>query len=279
LVVAAIDLHISPRIYTNQLQVVPVDQGNGGSSSRSQFADIASLVGISMPAGAQNNFDIYLQGLVSRAGAERLALDQDLMHRLFSPEWDGENRRWYDPAPGKRAFMNGIRAIVGMPVQNWTPPDAGRLAGLLASGVDVVHDKQNPVVTIVYKSGNPQLGRDLLWRLHQAVDNVLRERVLARTSSYVDYLSTKLSTITVTDYREAIIGTLSSQEKIRMAASSRLPFVAEPFGPATSSPQPTSPRATVTYLVAIILSLLVGGTAAVWLQFRRPGWIARNRWL
>jgi uncharacterized protein involved in exopolysaccharide biosynthesis len=279
LVGAAIKLHISVPLYTNQLQVVAVDQGKGASASQSQFANIASLVGISVPSSTQNSFDIYLQGLVSRVAAERLAMDQNLMKRLYKSEWDPHSNRWYDPAPRKRALMNSIRGIVGLPEQKWAPPDAARLAGLLASEVDVESDKQKPVVTIVYKSDNPQLGRDLLWRLNEAVDNVLRERVLARTSSYVDYLTAKLNTIGITDYREAIIGTLSSQEEMRMAASSRLPFVAEPFGPTTSSAQPTSPLPLVVYLVAIIVSLLAGGAAAIWIQFKRPDWIRRHRWL
>lgn len=271
LVCASLYLHIAPREYTTQLQVVPVDQGNGsgGSGGHSQLADLASLVGFGTPSASQSNFDLYLEGLTSRIGAERLATDQELLKRLYAPEWDQDRKIWHDPSPLRRGFFNVIRAVIGLPMHPWSPPDGARLQEYLGQNIKVERDKEKPIVTVVYQGRDPLLGRDLLWRLHKSVDDLLRQRALARTTSSIEYLTNKLNTITVADYREAIIGTLSGQEKSRMAASSYLPYVAEPFGQPTSSQQPTSPKFAVVFLIAIILSLLVGGTAALWIERRR----------
>ena len=76
-------------------------------------------------------------------------------------------------------------------------------------------------------------------------------------------LSAQLGKVTIAEHREALAQTLSEQEKQRMAASSSAPYAAEPFGNATASPRPTSPRPILVLAASLMAGLLLGTLAAL----------------
>jgi hypothetical protein len=59
-----------------------------------------------------------------------------------------------------------------------------------------------------------------------------------------------------------LVETASEQEKLRMAASSSLPFVAEPFGGPVIEPKPISPNVPQGWCIGAILGAILGALFA-----------------
>lgn len=257
LVVAIVYLHMAPRRYTASLGITPVSSGSSVAGQR--FGGIASLAGIRLPGDeSQTQLEVFLEGLTSRAAANQLAKSRpDLMKRLFAAEWDAPTRHWREPRGTLPSLLAGVRRLLGVDTV-WTAPDGARLQVLLQNRIVIERDRDKRITVISIDTAEPSLGRDLLAALHASVDGYLRARALDRANGYVTYVREQLRTVTVDDYRAALLETMSQQEKLRMIANSEQPFAAEPFGPPSSDDRPSTPKVIVALPAAIVLGLFLG---------------------
>ena len=255
--------------YDIQLVVSPVQSGQG-STSRS-LSGIASLAGIELPdSAARASFDLYLAGLKSRAAAERLASNPQLMQGIFASEWSDKQKRWHAPDNLVSRIKHTVLRWLGVPIPNWQPPTASRLHEFMRDELSIDQDKDSSLVTIKMQSTDPELARRFLMELHQTVDGMLRAHALARSTEYIRYVNNKLPLVTIQDYREALIGLLSNQERVRMMAAANVPFVAEPFGTPVASPYPTSPKPMLVMISALAIGMICGMGLAYYVDRRRP---------
>ena len=257
MLLATVYAHFAPRIYSVTLTVTPTAT-NTNSSLRS-LGTLSSMFGISNPLTNRTDpFDYYVSGFTSYVAAERLARDQTLMHRLFYLEWSDETHSWHPHETPVHFVLHNVAALVGVPVRSWSPPDAMRLQEFIKKNVSVDSDKKTRITTISMRSDDPQLASRLLIELHNAIDGYLRDRTMKRATQYINYINSELQKVTVAEYRQALIDTASEQEKLRMAASSNLPFVAEPFGGPEVSAKPVFPNVPLLWALGAILGMLVG---------------------
>lgn len=272
IVLASIYAHVAPRVYEVALTVTPTAQN--ATTSLKSLGNLGSMLGMANPlAGHNDAFDYYLAGLDARVTMERLTKDQTLMHALFPEEWSQESQTWHPRRSPVLAAERGIAAVVGYPVRAWTPPDAARLQDYVKKNVTIDSDKKTRLTTISIRSDHPETASRLLLGLHQAIDGYLRDRTMVRATNYIDYINRELTKVTVAEYRQALIDTASEQEKLRMAASSNLPFAAEPFGGAEVSSRPVSPNLPVLWVLGALLGTAIGG---LWAQFGAPRFAARR---
>jgi uncharacterized protein involved in exopolysaccharide biosynthesis len=96
----------------------------------------------------------------------------------------------------------------------------------------------------------------------------LREHDLEHSTTYIGYLAKRLSEVNVVEYRSALITNLAQEEKVRMQASSPLPYASDVLGKPMVSSSPVSPRPLVTWGLAIFLGTLLGFWVAS-LRYRR----------
>lgn len=272
IVMASVYAHFAARVYEVSLTVTPTAQN--ATTSLKSLGNLGSMLGIANPlAGRNDPFDFYLAGLNARVTMERLAKDQTLMHALFPQEWSQESQTWHPRRSPVRALARGIAEFAGFPLRPWTPPDAARLQEYVKKNVAVDSDKKTRLTVISIRSDHPETASRLLYGLHQAIDGYLRDRTMVRATNYIDYINRELTKVTVAEYRQALIDTASEQEKLRMAASSNLPFAAEPFGGSEVSARPVSPNLPLLWVLGAILGAATGG---VWVQFVIPRLAARQ---
>ena len=265
LIACVIYLHVSPLGYTVTLQVVPVDDQS--KQIKGTLGDLASAAGIALPAsegGRENSFELFLQNIYGRETAIDLARDQNLMQMMFSREWDSQGRKWFNPSGGLHGIAHAVKFLLGFPSEPWQAPNGLRVQRFIVDNVRISRDLKSPIVTIVMNHRDPAFGVLFLSKLHAVDDGRLRERTLLRTSKYIDYLNVQLEKVTNDDYRKALIELLSDQEKHRMIASSRsIAYAADPFEPATSSANPTSPNAPLLLTLSIAAGILLGCFSAL----------------
>ena len=262
LFLAIIYLHLARPTYTVVLQVTPVGGSRSGLSER--VSSLAGLAGINLP-GDQSmlTFSLYQQGLTSRDTAAALLTDDRLMHRMFPAEWNAVTKQWQAPTSPLDAIRGPVKALLAVKEVPWSPPDAARVQAVLARSVFISKTRESPIVTISTQQFDPDYGRDLLAAVSAASDNLLRAKTLRRSSSYISYLNDRLRTTTVDEYREALLASIAEQEKQRMAASSDLPFAADPAGAPTASPRPTKPMPLSVIALGMIGGLFAGMVVAL----------------
>jgi uncharacterized protein involved in exopolysaccharide biosynthesis len=90
-------LHTTTYKYTAELKVTPV-QEEAGTLLRN-LGNLATLAGLNVPRGAQtvSPFMLYLESIKSQEVADELSGDANLMHSLFSAQWDPETASWKEP--------------------------------------------------------------------------------------------------------------------------------------------------------------------------------------
>ncbi len=258
-------LNIATYRYTVDLKVAPVE-GEGGSRMGA-LGELAGAVGMQLPGGGDvQKIDLYRALLQSQEVAQRLLQSDELMLGMFADDWDAEAGTWREPEPGAVGkAVRAVKAWLGLPREAWEPPSPRRVLTFLEDEVVVAVSRDSPIVTASLEHEDRDFGRALLMHLHREADAILRERTLARTSRYVDYLQTQLQRTAVAEYRTALVNALTAQEKLRMAAMADVPFSVDVVSGPVASAEPTSPRPV--FLLA--LALVVGTTAAIMLVLVR----------
>lgn len=257
-------VHNASRTYQATMYVTQTDAQSSGSLSDIIGRQASTLINFGRSAANQNNsFALYVDGLKSRVVADRLAQNADLMHRLFSSQWDPVSKRWFEPPRGMFGTMvSTVFGLLGFPKSDWHPPSAASVAGLLTRSVTVLQDPTDPVVEVDVTSHDPQLALDLLNEINVSTDGYLKETFLKRSENYIAYLNSQVGNVSSAELRLALIESLATQEKTRMMASSNLPFAAQPFGKAFTSSDPKSPKVATALMVSLFAGALVGSSLA-----------------
>jgi hypothetical protein len=249
---AIIYLHSAQYKYLAELSVTPAEQG--GSKIPGNLASLGSLVGVDIGSQATTAFGIFGYTVRAYPVAERLSQDPKIMRRVFYKEWDGT--RWREPQSSLKPIVNSIKAFVGAPVMPWRQPTAVDLQVYLEKEVSVFEDKKKSLLTFSYENVDPQFARYLLLHAVVASDEFLRARSLARASTYVAYLESRLGQVQVAEYRQTLAQALSSYENTRMMASSKASFAAEQFGDVLISNRPTTPQPMVVIGIAAAVGFI-----------------------
>jgi len=263
---AILYLNIATYTYTAQLKVASVDaverQRGGGA-----LAGLAAVAGVGFRDPLSDpQFELYIEGLTSVETARVLEEDPRIMRTIFTVAWDEASQSWQEPPEGVvRKVINLIKAILGIRRFEWQPPGAARLAEYLSKNVQISRSKDTIITGISFVHEDPEFGKYFIKSLNETVNEKLRRRAILRSSASIRYLKEQLEVIQVAEYRQALLQALSEQERIRMTASSGLPFAADVIsGPAVSE-YPDKPRASITLALAILL----GGVFGVLVAFTR----------
>ncbi|HEY0282938.1 MAG TPA: Wzz/FepE/Etk N-terminal domain-containing protein [Rhizomicrobium sp.] len=275
LLLAVINIHTSPSVFAVTMQVTPVQGSGDHAASRSNsLSSLAQLAGLNLsPSAGQSasQFRTYLDSMHSRALADELAKNKDLMKSIFFREWDEKSQTWQKPQPGLvEVIKGGIMRLLGARPLPWEQPDGARLQEVLNEpGTLEIHQdiKRPDLATIECDSSDPRFAIKLLNAVNQTADNLLRKKALLRATQYIDYLSKELDTVTVAEHRQAIMQALSEQERFKMSASSAAPYAADVFDGPWTSRKRLSPRPSQIYPVAILKGLLFGAAIVLVLEY------------
>ncbi len=257
--IAVLYLHFAEPVYRATLQVT-APQGQQSSSPGGGLGALAELAGAGGLLGGADatSFELYLAGLTSLEAANRLAANEQLMRRIFASEWSEQTQSWVEPDSALRDFIQTIKPWLGVKNLPWSPPGGQRLQEFLAGNTAIARDRTSPIVTITFENPNPELASSILTMLHREMDALLRVRNIRRSTDHIKYLTEKLATVTVIDYRQALIQALAKQEQNLMASSSDQPFAAEPFGDVFVSRRPVKPQNALVLALGVIGGLFAG---------------------
>src|SRR5437868_4380930 len=145
--------------FETQMQVVAAQRTGSESTGAVPNGGLASLTQLALPSTQTGSeFRFYLDSLHTRDIADELAKDSDLMHTIFSSEWDPVKMVWVEPQlTGTDALIMNIKDFLGFPAKRWHPPDGETMLQFLDGGVLVTQDpRRNYVAVIKFSSYDPQ---------------------------------------------------------------------------------------------------------------------------
>lgn len=258
--------------YRAQLRLTPAESSNGGQARLGQLGGLAAVAGISLPTGDSSPFILYIEGVTSSIVAAKLVDRPDLVQVIFGNEWDEANRRFVEPTSTLRSISQGVKSLIGFPVYAWEPPNEARMRDYLLDNVTVIQTLKSPVITLQYDNQDPEFAKRFLTAVHRALDSSLREKARLRSEQNIAYLSSQLQRVTLAEHRAAVAQALSEQVKARMLANSSMSYAADPFGSATASVRPVSPKPMMILMLGIVLGLMAALLVVVarwhWANYR-----------
>jgi hypothetical protein len=273
LLLAVVYLRTTDYTYTATFRVVPAPGSTRESSNLGALTTLATLTGATLETIPVTPFRLYLEGIYTRQIAARLARDPAVMRHVFADEWDASAGAWREPSGLGPSLGKLVDRLTGQRTAAWTAPDAARLQAWINTNIKIDQTPKTPVVTLLVNDTDPQFARDFLIRLHQGVDEWVRDRSLKRTAANIAYLDRRLPGIVQADHREAIIATLGDQQQRTMTARNPAPFAAEPFGTVVVSEKPTAPRQLPMLILAMLFGAII--TAALAIIIPRRGQATR----
>lgn len=260
LALSVLYLHIAVYLYTAVLQVTPAQSTSLSElGSSGQVGQLASLVGLGVPRSqGARSFLVYEESLSSRDVADELSRNVEIMHHIFSSEWDAENASWHEPKGVVYALVTFLKLSLGFPAVHWEQPDGARLQIFIKRKVRIDEDIKKPIVTLSFSDEDPTFAERFLTALSDLADDRLRKVMLRRSTQYSDYLTAQLATITDNEVRQAVAQSLAEQKKMMMLAGSNVPFAAEQIGRANAGRKPTSPQPWLVLLLGTVSGVAVG---------------------
>ncbi|MBC7521871.1 MAG: hypothetical protein H7268_12360 [Sandarakinorhabdus sp.] len=267
LLLAGVYLARAQYLYSSELKVYAAPSSSG-SRPQSPLGGLAALTGLGGGSEAVSPFRFYLDGVYSPEVANRMARDPAVMHTIFAGEWDARAKAWRQPSSLSGALRGLVAGLLGLPQFGWQAPDANRLQGFIADNVTIRQSVKTPIATIGFDYPDPVFAPKFILKLHQTVDDYLREQQAARTRGNIAYLAGKLETVTLAEQRQALVTSLTEQERLAMLAYGNAPYAADPFDQVTVSAEPTRPRPIPLLIGALVAGLILGAVAALLLAWR-----------
>ncbi|MAI29114.1 MAG: hypothetical protein CMP38_02780 [Rickettsiales bacterium] len=255
-------IYLSQATYTYEikLKVIPTSLMDTSVSNVSQFSGIADIIGLNVPkSGGENKFNLYTSLLKSNVIAEKIALDTNLMKKLFAANWDDKSKSWIKPKTSSlKKITNYFYNLIGIPVNYPETPNKSNVLSFLKSNVIIYSDPISSITEISLDTTDKELGVLILNTIHLESDNILKKRSFHRASKHIDFLQKQLLNSTRADERLSLIQTLAEQNTIQMNAVGDLPFVSEIFSGPLASKHFTKPNAKTLMVSSLIFGLLFG---------------------
>jgi hypothetical protein len=233
-------LSIRPE-YTVHMVVGPVS-ASGPAGMGTPAARLQELQrdngGVSTPE-TLSDYDRYLQLLTSPAvAAELIKKVPEVLPVFFHDRWNAKTKQWYLPW---RAWPSEIlnRARGGAPWQAPTPEDlAMRLDAMLQQRVIGA----TPMRELRLRYDDRGFAITLLYAMHEAADNVLREEAARRSAAISAYIEKQMPNVNLQEHREILSEILASQERIRILVAVDLPYAADIVEEPSAGLQPDTPQ-------------------------------------
>ena len=258
-VLASINLRNSERKYTVETVFKPVVEASGGPNL-SGLSGLASFAGISLPTSNSSDFTTYQRLIASEEVAERVFTNRELVVKIFQGEWDSDAGSFVAPVSGRFGDLKQLvkYTLTGKEKGQYISPNPKRLSMLIAETLNVSLEKGTGFISISTETSKPDVMVDLISKVSQETDNLLKERFFVTAEDTLEFYYQKLLTSRSPEHREALAKLISAEDQKLMLVSKSSNFVAEPLTKPSVSLYPTSPKSSFVLVFYFILGIFFG---------------------
>ena len=268
IVFSSIHLRNSERTYSVEAVFKSVAEGDGGPNL-SGFSGLASFAGISLPTSSGSDFMTYQKLIFSEEVAEKVFTNRELVQKIFQGEWNSDTKSFVAPVSGRVGNLKQLvkSVLTGVEKRKYIAPNPKRLSMLLAGILNISIDKSTGFILISAETSNPDLALELISKVTQETDNLLKERFFATAEDTLEFYNQNILTSRSPEHRQALAKLISAEDQKLMLASKSRNFVAEPLTMPSVSLYPTSPKSSLVLALGFVLGTFLGAAMVLGRHF------------
>ncbi len=250
-----------PDVYKASVLLSPVSSqgGSGGLGALAgQFGGLASLAGINLGGGSNDQTSIALATIESRSFIENFIKKHDLLVPLMaSKKWDRvSDTLIIDEELYDEISQKWIREVKAPQTPEPTPWEAyEKFSSLLT----VSQDKASTLITIELEFFSPALSKEWLILLINDINEFIRKQEKEESKASIDYLKNELKNIQVSNMETVFYTLIEEQTKNIMLAQVKKEYVFKTIDPAQVPDIKDGPKRALI----VIIATLFGGILSI----------------
>lgn len=258
-VLAVVYALMQPNIYRSEALLAPVQAGDSASSLASKFGGLASLAGVSLPAGSIDKTSLAIEYIQSRVFLKTFMQNHpDVLPALMAVEkWNaGDNTLQFDNEMYEVATGEWIREV-DFPKQ---PQPSVQEAHLVFKQIlSIAQDKESSFVTLAIEHQSPYVAAQWVSWLVEDMNNALRDNDIAQAERSIAYLQSEINNTSLSEMRSSLFELIQSQTQTIMLANASPEYIFKTVDPAVVPELKAKPKRALI----VVLGTMLGGMLAV----------------
>ena len=241
--------------------LLSVNQGSsnspGLSSFASQYSQVASFAGISLPSQSGDKKNLILATLSSRVFLERLLKYDWVLPGLFAQESYNKSTQ----------ELNYDKDLYNSTTKTWAIDK--ELNASLKPSLQDAHIKYSNILNIEENNSNgfikleiehlsPLYAKELLDLVIEEINLMIREQDLRESSDALSYLRDQINQTLVADIKNSINSMIEGQMKTQMMAKIKTDYVLSKIDPAYIPEKKSKPTRSVICIIGALLGFIFG---------------------
>ena len=250
-----------PNIYKSEALLAPAAQESGGGMGglASKFGGLASLAGINLGGGGGiDKTALALEIMKSRVFVTKFIKQHDLLVPLMATKgWDQANNQLIYEADDYNFEDEKWVRQVKAPFK--PEPSSQEAYKEFKKIVSTSQDKTSSMVTISVKHYSPEIAKQWVDWLIDAINEEMKTRDLSEAQKSISYLEQQLTKTRLNDLQNVLFEIIEEQTKTIMIAEVREQYAFKTIDPALVSEVKSAPNRPFL----CILGVLLGGVVSI----------------
>ncbi len=244
-----------PNIYQASVLLAPAQDEGGVGGISGQLGGLASLAGINLGSGGDNQTVMAKEVLQSHAFLRDFIHRHELAIPLMATEaWDIENQRWvinrkvFNPETGEWLDNENGESLI--------PTDWDMVKKFRESHLSLSSNKETGMVTLSVKSQSPPAAANWAEKLVNDINEYMREQDVQEAEARIAYLEEKLSETNISGMQQVFYQLIESETRTVMLANAQDEYIFKTVDPAIVPQEKVGPKKALIVALATILGLM-----------------------
>ncbi|WP_404341333.1 Wzz/FepE/Etk N-terminal domain-containing protein [Pseudoalteromonas mariniglutinosa] len=244
-----------PNVYTATGVYTPAAQGDASSLSKlaGQFGGLASLAGVNIGGGAEDDTQVAIKFLSSRAFLQHFIGKHSLQDELMAVEgWDkAQNKLVYDTSLYDENTQQWVRTP---PPNKKATPTPWEAYEQLKKMLQVQYDNKEGIISINLTYYSPYVAKEWLELIVKELNAFWKEKKLKKSDKLLEGLTKKAQETDVSELQGVFYNLIAEQTKNNLLAQVTDESVFESVGEVVLPEDKSAPSRALICVLAFILS-------------------------
>ncbi|AOY87127.1 LPS O-antigen length regulator [Marinobacter salinus] len=244
-----------PNIYQASVLLAPAQDEGGGRGISGQLGGLASLAGISLGNGGDNQTVMAKEVLQSYAFLRDFIDRHELAFPLMATEaWDMESERW---VVNRQVFNPETREwLTNEKGESLIPTDWDMVKKFRESHLSLSSNKETGMVTLSIKSQSPPAAAYWAGKMVHDINEYMREQDVQEAEARITYLEDKLSETNISGMQQVFYQLIESETRTVMLANAQDEYIFRTVDPAFVPQEKVGPKRALIVALATTLGLM-----------------------
>lgn len=245
-----------PNLYKSEALLAPVEQEQSLGGLQGQLGGLASLAGINLGGGANNNTQLAIEILKSRQFASEFIQKHNILPNLMAAEaWNlTDNTIVYDV---NQYIASEDKWIRDVSLPRAAKPSLQEASKVFNEFLVVNTNTKTGMITLSVEHISPFIAQQWVNWLTEDINQIMKMRDVTEAEESTAFLSAQLEQTKLTDIRDVLFKLVEEQTKIIMFANVRDEYVFKTIDPAMVPEEKSGPKRALIVIVGAMLGVML----------------------